>query len=69
MKCCLYFVEKHSGESMVTLLTSDISLQQGGGNSSKVANLGTRTSPYALEICKNRGVRVEPVLDFYKRYV
>lgn len=63
VKCCLYFVEQHTGQSLVTLLTSESSL-----NGGRTANLGTRPSPQALEICKNKGVRVEPVVDFYKRW-
>ena len=62
MKCCLYFVEQHVGQSLVTLLTSESSL-----NGGRTANLGTRPSPQALDICKNKGIRVEPVVDFYKR--
>jgi len=77
VKCCVYFVEKHEGESLVTLLTSDSSLQGGGnggsggavgGGASRAANMGTRPSPQALEICKSKSIRVEPVFDFYKRW-
>lgn len=63
VKCCIYFAEKHVGQSMVTLLTSDSSL-----NGGKTANMGTRPTPYSLEICENKGIRVEPVVDFYKRW-
>ena len=79
VKCCIYFAEKHQGNSsptptnhtssnMVTLLTSDSSMSSAPGNSTKMANLGTRVSQYALEICKTKGIRVEPVVDFYKRW-
>jgi protein SMG5 len=64
VKCCLYFSEQHAGgQSLVTLLTSESSL-----NGGRTANLGTRPSPQALEICTNKGIRVEPVVDFYKRW-
>ena len=76
VKCCMYFGEKHGeggegggGENnMVTLLTSESSMQSPPSNTTKVANLGTRISQYALDICKSKGIRVEPVVDFYKRY-
>jgi len=64
VKCCLYFIGQHvAGRSLVTLLTSESSL-----NGGRTANLGTRPSPQALDICKNKGIRVEPVVDFYKRW-
>uniref|UniRef100_A0A7M5WZX7 Protein SMG5 n=2 Tax=Clytia hemisphaerica TaxID=252671 RepID=A0A7M5WZX7_9CNID len=80
VKCCIYFAEKHQENSsptpidhtssnMVTLLTSDSSIMTSPpGNSTKMANLGTRVSQYALDICKTKGIRVEPVVDFYKRW-
>lgn len=68
VKCCLYFVEQHSGNGLVTLLTSESSMQPPPTNVTKVANLGTRISQYALGVCKEKGIRVEPVVDFYKRW-
>ena len=53
--------------NMVTLLTSESSLQPPPSNAAKVANLGTKVSPFALELCSKKGIRVEPVVDFYKR--
>lgn len=52
---------------MVTLLTSDVSMYPPPSHANKAANLGTRITPFALDICKSKGVRVEPVVDFYKR--
>jgi len=54
---------------MVTLLTSDVSMHPPPSHASKVASLGTRITPFALDICKSKGIRVEPVVDFYKRLV
>jgi len=62
IKCCLYFSEQRAGQSDVTLLTSD------GSPQGTKASMGSRTSPFALEVCKAKGIQVEPVVDFYKRW-
>jgi len=63
VKCGLYFNELHSDAgNLVTLLTSDTSHQE------SKARLGTRSSSLAMEVCQTKRIRVEPVVDFYKRW-
>ncbi|XP_047140638.1 nonsense-mediated mRNA decay factor SMG5 isoform X1 [Hydra vulgaris] len=63
VKCCLYFHEKREGT--VTLLTTFNSLQNVGKNS----KMGTRPSQQTLDICKENNISVEPVVDFYKKWM
>ncbi|XP_065059795.1 nonsense-mediated mRNA decay factor SMG5-like isoform X2 [Rhopilema esculentum] len=62
VKCAAYFASKLSKAELVSIVTSRLSNETSG-------SLGTRATQDALEACRKLGIEVEPLVDFYQRWV
>jgi len=60
IKCSLYYAKKTGKANMVSILTS---------RAESSGSLGTRSTADLLDVCRKNGIEVEPLSDFYQRWV